>query len=606
MSKKEQVLLEDVDTEKPKDIKKSIRYFFELLMLQKKKTIPAVISNVIGTLAYVMIPLITARAIDGLIEAIKTPDTSMMESIREAITGPLLLLLLLSGIIFICNYFQEYLIASVSEEVSLTLRKKITDKLNKLPLNFYDQTQVGDLLSRTTADADKVSTFIVMSFNQFVSSIIIVIVGLSLMIYVSGRLALIIIIMILINIIVTKVISKKNQTLFGDNMYTLGKLSGATEEYYSGNTIIKAFNKQEDVIQKADQLIDEQYTAHKKAQFVNFAIYPIMRTITQLAYISTALLGAVLAIQGTMTIGLLQAFLQYVNQISDPITEASYVVNMLQGCLAAIERIYEVLDEENEVPDIANANVIDNPLGQIEFSHVSFGYNKNQLIMKDVSFIAEPKKMIAIVGPTGAGKTTLVNLLMRFYEINSGAVLFDGIGIKTLTRHDLRKQFGMVLQDTWLFEGTIAENISYGKKDATREEFIDAAKKAQCDSFIKTLPEGYDTIISSENNMISQGQQQLLTIARTILSAPKVMILDEATSSIDTKTEIKIQQAIDHLMMDRTSFVIAHRLSTIKNADLILVMDKGNIIETGSHNELLEQDGFYADLYQSQFQTPTA
>ncbi|UDE96275.1 ABC transporter ATP-binding protein/permease [Carnobacterium viridans] len=557
----------------------------------------------IGTLAYVSIPLVTAQAIDGLIEAVKLPGTSMMESIRAAITGPLLILLIIAGIIFICNYFQEYLIASVSEEASLTLRKKITAKLNKLPLNFYDQTQVGDLLSRTTADADKVANFIIMSFNQFISSIIIVIVGLSLMIYVSGRLSLIIICMILVNIIVTKVISKKNQTLFGDNMYTLGKLSGATEEYYSGNTIIKAFNKQEEVIQKADQLIDEQYKAHKKAQFVNFAIYPIMRSITQLAYISSALMGATLAIQGTITIGLLQAFLQYVNQISDPITEASYVVNMLQGCLAAIERIYEVLDAENEVPDIKKANVIDNPLGQIEFSHVSFGYNKNQLIMKDVNFIAEPKKTIAIVGPTGAGKTTLVNLLMRFYEINSGSILFDGIDTNTLTRHDLRKQFGMVLQDTWLFEGTIAENISYGKKDATREEVIAAAKKAQCDSFIQTLPEGYDTIISSENNMISQGQQQLLTIARTILSDPKVMILDEATSSIDTKTEIKIQQAIDHLMLDRTSFVIAHRLSTIKNADLILVMDKGNIIETGSHHELLEKDGFYADLYQSQFQS---
>ena len=603
MSKKEQVLLEEMGTEKPKNLKKSVHYFFELLMLQKKKTIPAILSNIIGTLAYVSIPLVTAQAIDGLIEAVRSPGASMMESIRAAITGPLLILLVIAGITFICNYFQEYLIASVSEEASLTLRKKITEKLNTLPLNFYDQTQVGDLLSRTTADADKVSNFIVMSFNQFISSIIIVIAGLSLMIYVSGRLSLIIIFMILINIIVTKVISKKNQTLFGDNMYTLGKLSGATEEYYSGNTIIKAFNKQEEVIQKADQLIDDQYKAHKKAQFVNFAIYPIMRTITQLAYISTALVGAGLAIQGTITIGLLQAFLQYVNQISDPITEASYVVNMLQGCLAAIERIYEVLDEENEVPDIKQANVIDNPLGQIEFSHVNFGYTKNQLIMKDVSFIAEPKKTIAIVGPTGAGKTTLVNLLMRFYEINNGSILFDGIDTNTLTRHDLRKQFGMVLQDTWLFEGTIAENISYGKKEATREEIIAAAKKAQCDSFIQTLPEGYDTIISSENNMISQGQQQLLTIARTILSDPKVMILDEATSSIDTKTEIKIQQAIDHLMLDRTSFVIAHRLSTIKNADLILVMDKGNIIETGHHNDLLEQNGFYADLYQSQFQT---
>lgn len=603
MSKKEQVLLEEIDSEKPKNLKKAVHYFFELLMLQKKKTIPAILSNIIGTLAYVSIPLVTAQAIDGLIEAVRSPGASMMESIRAAITGPLLILLVIAGITFICNYFQEYLIASVSEEASLTLRKKITEKLNTLPLNFYDQTQVGDLLSRTTADADKVSNFIVMSFNQFISSIIIVIVGLSFMIYVSGRLALIIVFMILINILVTKVISKKNQTLFGDNMYTLGKLSGATEEYYSGNTIIKAFNKQEEVIQKADQLIDDQYKAHKKAQFVNFSIYPIMRTITQLAYIGSALMGATLAIQGTITIGLLQAFLQYVNQISDPITEASYVVNMLQGCLAAIERIYEVLDEENEVPDIKKANVIDNPLGQIEFSHVSFGYTKNQLIMKDVSFIAEPKKTIAIVGPTGAGKTTLVNLLMRFYEINSGSILFDGIDTNSLTRHDLRKQFGMVLQDTWLFEGTIAENISYGKKDATREEVIAAAKKAQCDSFIQTLPEGYDTIISSENNMISQGQQQLLTIARTILSDPKVMILDEATSSIDTKTEIKIQQAIDHLMMDRTSFVIAHRLSTIKNADLILVMDKGNIIETGSHHELLEKDGFYADLYQSQFQS---
>ncbi|HDT8017301.1 TPA: ABC transporter ATP-binding protein, partial [Enterococcus faecalis] len=382
-----------------------------------------------------------------------------------------------------------------------------------------------------------------------------------------------------IGVILTGLISVLNQKLFHNNMLTLSSLSTLTEETLSGNLVVKTYSKEIDFIEKLDGKIDEQYEANKLSQFVNFSIYPAIRFVNQIAFILAALFGARFAIQGILTVGLIQAFLQYLVLISEPISNSSYVINSFQGALVSIERIQEILADAEDTQYNGQVIRVDKPEGRIIFDHVSFGYSKEKLLMKDVSFEAKPNKTIAIVGPTGAGKTTLVNLLMRFYDINGGHIFFDNKDVKKISREELRKHFGMVLQDTWLFKGTVADNISYGKQHATREEIVEAAKIAQCDNFIRKLPQGYDTIISSDDGMISQGEQQLLTIARTVLSNPKVMILDEATSSIDTKTEKEIQTAIARVMQGRTSFVIAHRLSTIRNADLILVMDKGDIIE---------------------------
>jgi ATP-binding cassette subfamily B protein len=547
-------------------------------------------------------PLIMAVAIDNLLATIqRAPSTLTFSTIKGVLGFPVLILLGIAIISAIFSYLQEKMMASLSEQITLRLRKEISQKFKMLPMSFFDTHQVGDILSRTTNDINRISEVLLTGINQLFSSIVNISLGLAMLFYIDLKLTGIILLVIALATLVTGWIANKNKILADKNQVELGNLNNQVEEFFSGNLEIKAFHNQQLTADMIDKTNRQHAQAFQNSQFFDFAIYPAVRFINQLAFIVSAILGAGMVIQGTMTIGIIQAYLQYVNQVSEPITNFSYVINAIQSAMASLDRVLVILDQPEEIPDSNHTNKLKHSQGQITFEHVQFGYTSDKLLMNDISFEAQPNKMIAIVGPTGAGKTTLVNLLMHFYEINGGKIMFDGHDITTLSRKELRSMFGMVLQNTWLFEGTVAENIAYGKKEATREEIIEAAKMAQCDHFIRTLSEGYDTIISSENGSLSQGQQQLLTIARVILANPPVVILDEATSSVDTRTEVEIQTAMQRITENRTSFVIAHRLSTIEKADLILVMDQGTIVEQGNHAELLQQNGLYAQLHQSQF-----
>ena len=597
MSKKEKH-----DDEKIKDFKKALKNFISLLSEYKYSFIISIVCNTISTLLVVAIPWVSGIAIDDIVNIMTDKSiTDKWSNILDKITQPVIILSIIAILIFVLSYIQEYLSAVVGEKVALSLREKLSQKLTRLPINFYDTTPVGELLSKVTTDIEKVAEVIVSGFTRLVYSFLIIVLVIIMLLHINLKLSAIILSILFISGLVTVALSGVTQRIFARNMSTLSDLSAITEEVLTGNLVIQSYNKQEDILQKLDVTIEEQYKAGKTLEFILFSIYPAIRFITQIAFITSAILGAIFVINGELTLGLAQAFLQYVTQISDPITTAAYTINSIQTSLVSVERVYDILElpEENELEK--DTNLLKNTKGQISFEHVSFGYTQDKLLMKDVNFTAKAEQMIAIVGPTGAGKTTLINLLMRFYDVNSGKILFDGVDISKVSRKELRENFGMVLQDTWLFKGTVAENIAYGHPNATREQIIEAARLAKCDSFIRKLPQGYDTIISSENGMISQGQQQLLTIARTILPNPKVMILDEATSSIDTKTEKDIQTVISQLMKGRTSFVIAHRLSTIRNADLILVMKDGDIVEQGNHDELMKTGGIYANLYNTQF-----
>ena len=550
----------------------------------------------------VAIPWISAVAIDDIVKILN--DNTIIDK-WSAVFGflikPVSLLGIIAVSIFALSYLQEYISAILGEEVAQSLRVKLSRKFTKLPMNFFDTNQVGDILSKLTTDIEKVAEVIGSSFTRFVYSFLIMILVIIMLFTINVKLTLLVLAILLVSIVVTYYVSKLTQKIFSQDVKSLSELSSLTEEALTGNLVVQAFNKQEDIITSIDESIEKQYVAAKTLEFTIFSIYPSIRFITQIAFVTSAVMSAILVINGHLTLGLAQAFLQYITQISEPVTTSAYIINSLQNALVSVERVYDILElpEEKELSE--DTHLLDNTKGQIVFENVSFGYSKDKLLMKNVNFTAKAEQMVAIVGPTGAGKTTLINLLMRFYDVNGGRILFDGVDISKVTRKELRANFGMVLQDTWLFKGTIAENIAYGKPDATREEIIEAAKLAKCDSFIRKLPQGYDTIITSENGMVSQGEQQLLTIARTILPNPKVMILDEATSSIDTKTEKDIQAVISQLMKGRTSFVIAHRLSTIRNADLILVMKDGDIVEQGNHDELMTVNGIYANLYNTQF-----
>ena len=597
MSKKEKH-----DDEKIKDFKKALKNFISLLSEYKYSFIISIVCNTISTLLVVAIPWVSGIAIDDIVNIMTDKSiTDKWSNILNKITQPVIILSIIAVSIFVLSYIQEYLSAVVGEKVALSLREKLSQKLTRLPINFYDTTPVGELLSKVTTDIEKVAEVIVSGFTRLVYSFLIIVLVIVMLLHINLKLSVIILTILFISGLVTVALSGVTQRIFARNMSTLSDLSAITEEALTGNLVIQSYNKQEDILQKLDVTIEEQYKAGKTLEFILFSIYPAIRFITQIAFITSAILGAIFVINGELTLGLAQAFLQYVTQISDPITTAAYTINSIQTSLVSVERVYDILElpEENELEK--DTNLLKNTKGQISFEHVSFGYTQDKLLMKDVNFTAKAEQMIAIVGPTGAGKTTLINLLMRFYDVNSGKILFDGVDISKVSRKELRENFGMVLQDTWLFKGTVAENIAYGHPNATREQIIEAARLAKCDSFIRNLPQGYDTIISSENGMISQGQQQLLTIARTILPNPKVMILDEATSSIDTKTEKDIQTVISQLMKGRTSFVIAHRLSTIRNANLILVMKDGDIVEQGNHDGLMRTGGIYANLYNTQF-----
>lgn len=596
-----QELSEDI----PRNTKKTIKRLMIRLKNQKKKLIIIGVAALLGSIAYAVMPLIIGNAIDNLLYGIQNLDrsTSVIKAVFEALVTPILMLISVTLISSLLAYIQQYIIASVGENLTYSLRMEISEKINKLPLKYFDSHKKGDVMSRATTDLEKVSQVMQVGFMQFISSVFTIVITIIVMLILNVKLSLLIFVFIGISVIATNYVSKLSQKYYGENFAAMGDLTGKVEEVYSGNTVIKVFNKQKDVIDEVVELNKKQFEANRKAQFVDFAIYPTIRLLSQLGFILTAIVGGIMTLNGHISLGGIQAFLQYVNQISEPVTQASYVIMALQSAIAGAERVFELLDEKEEVKD--NECSLDKaPIteGRVNFKNVKFGYSDEKTLISNLNLEVKPNEMVAIVGPTGGGKTTLINLIMRFYELNGGSISIDGTDITHIPRNELRRQIGMVLQDTWLFEGTIAENIAYGHMNATREEIVAASKAACCDHFIRTLEHGYDTVISSETSTISQGQMQLLTIARAMLTNPSIMILDEATSSVDTRTEVEIQKALSRLMKNKTSFVIAHRLSTIQNADMILVVKDGDIIERGNHEKLLEQNGFYASLYYSQFE----
>lgn len=592
----------------PKNTKKTIKRLMKRLKTQNKKLIIVGMLVLLSSVFYAVIPLMVGLAINNLVYAISNFDksVSVVSIVTKALSMPVLTLVIISMVNSFLSYIQQYIVSSVGENLTLSLRKDISKKINKLPLKYFDSHKKGDVMSRVTNDLEKVSLVMQVGFMQFISSCFTIILTIISMLILNLKLSLIIFIFIGISAIATNYVSSLSQRYYAYNFDAMGQLSGKIEEVYSGNRIIKIFNQQEDIIQEVTELNKKQFEANRKAQFVDFAIYPTIRLLSQLGFVATAIIGGIMTLNGHISLGAIQAFLQYVNQVSEPVTQASYVIMSLQSAIAGAERVFELLDEEEEIADIKineslfNENTISK--GKVDFKNVKFGYTDEKTLIKNLNLEVKPNEIVAIVGPTGGGKTTLINLIMRFYELNGGYISIDGININEIPRNTLRRQIGMVLQDTWLFEGTIAENIAYGNRDATREEIIAAAKAACCDHFIRTLEHGYDTVISGETSNISQGQMQLLTIARAMLTNPTIMILDEATSSVDTRTEVEIQKALSRLMKDKTSFVIAHRLSTIQNADMILVVKDGDIVERGSHDNLIEQNGFYASLYYSQFE----
>lgn len=605
MKKDKDIDIKDLGEDIPKNTKKTIKRLMIRLKDQRNKLIVVGISALLGSAAYAVMPLIIGSAIDNLLNGIRSLDgsVSVISMIIEALAIPIVLLVTVTIISSLLSYIQQYIIASIGENLTYSLRKEISNKINKLPLKYFDSHKTGDVMSRITTDLEKVSQVMQVGFMQFISSTFTIVLTVIAMIILNIKLSLLIFIFIGISAFATNYVAKLSQRYYAENFAVMGELTGKVEEIYSGNTIIKVFNKQKDVVSEMVELNKKQFEANRKAQFVDFAIYPTIRFLSQLGFISTAIIGGIMTLNGQITLGGIQAFLQYVNQVSEPVTQASYVIMSLQSAIAGAERVFELLDEEEEVKD-SEYSLSKTPIteGKVNFKNVKFGYTSEKTLISNLNLEVKPNEMVAIVGPTGGGKTTLINLIMRFYELNGGYISIDGTNITHIPRNELRRQIGMVLQDTWLFKGTIAENIAYGNMNATREEIVAAAKAACCDHFIRTLEHGYDTVISSEIANVSQGQMQLLTIARAMLTNPSIMILDEATSSVDTRTEVEIQKALSRLMKDKTSFVIAHRLSTIQNADMILVVKDGDIIERGNHENLLKQNGFYASLYYSQFE----
>ncbi len=498
-------------------------------------------------------------------------------------------------------YIQGWIMADVSTNIAYRFRRDISEKMNRMPLKYFDGTPHGEVLSRITNDVDTVNQTLSQSLTQLITSFVTVVGVLIMMLSISWLMTLAALIVIPLSMVVVSLIVRQSQKYFKDQQDFLGNVNGHVEEMYGGHIVMKAFNGEEESVRKFDVSNDKLFDVAWKSQFLSGMMMPIMMFIGNLGYVAVAILGGYLVIKKTIAVGDIQAFIQYVRSFTQPITQLANISNVLQQTAAAAERVFEFLAEEEEIPETQSPVMLTNVTGHVEFKDVRFGYSPDKIIINNFSAEAKPGKKVAIVGPTGAGKTTMVKLLMRFYDVNSGSILVDGHDIRDYTRHDLRKMFGMVLQDTWLYNGPIMENIRYGRPDATDAEVIAAAQMAHVDHFVHTLPEGYNMVLNEETSNISQGQMQLLTIARAFLADPKILILDEATSSVDTRTEVLIQRAMDDLMKNRTSFVIAHRLSTIRNADLILVMDHGDIVEQGAHEELLAAQGFYHNLYMSQF-----
>lgn len=593
------ILSEDV----PRNTKSTIRRLLTLLAQQKGKFAIVIVATVLSSAAYATIPLFVGDAIDRLISVLNSgaAAATLPALAAEAVTRPILFVLIASGISALLAYVQQYVVAGIGENLTLTMRRQVSAKLNRLPLRYFDLHKTGDVMSRITNDLEKVSTVTQTGLMQMISSALTILFTCIAMLFLSPVLFLVTIATIVICLIATSYVARWSQRCAAKNMQAMGALSAKVEEVYAGNRVVKVFSQQKTVTGEVAKLNQEQFKANRQSQFADYTIYPSIRALNQLGFVAVAVIGGLTVISGGMTIGAVQAFLQYFNQVSEPVTQLSYVITSLQGAIAGAERVFTMFDEEEEEENKSRSGHVKITEGSVAFQNVRFGYTPEKILIQDLSLTVRPNEMVAIVGPTGGGKTTLINLLMRFYELDGGTIHIDGVDIASMPRSLLRSKIGMVLQDTWLFEGTIAQNIAYGRMDATREEIEAAARAARCDHFIRTLPDGYDTVVSTEAAVLSQGQMQLLTIARAMLTNPSILILDEATSSVDTRTEVEIQKAMTRLMENKTSFVIAHRLSTIRNADMILVVRDGDIVERGSHEQLLEKNGFYASLYYSQF-----
>src|SRR5713226_5974172 len=597
--------------EKPKDFKGTALRLLGYFLPQKFLMLIVLITAIIGTVFNIVGPKILGLAItklaNGLIAKIRFqfsphPPTAVAPGIDFGYIAMVLLILL--GLYIISSvfmYVQQYVMAGVAQRTMYRLRREVDEKLSRLPLKYFDTRTHGEIMSRAVNDMDNLSTTLQQSITQLISSFVTLLGVIVLMLTISPLLSLIVLLTFPLSLVVTMGIAKRSQNYFRRQQRALGELNGHVEEMYAGHKIVKAFGREGQSIAEFNERNDKLYDAGWRAQFVSGIIMPLMRFIGNIGYVFVAVVGGIMVTKNAITIGDVQAFIQYAQQFTQPITQMANFANVIQSAMASAERIFELLDEQEEIQEAVDAKVIEHPEGEVQFQHVRFGYKEDAILMEDMNIDVQPGQMIAIVGPTGAGKTTLVNLLMRFYEVDSGQILVDGVDITEIKRGELRRTFGMVLQDTWLFNGTIRANIAYGRDGATEREIIRAARAAYADHFIRTLPEGYNTVLNEDATNISQGQKQLLTIARAFLADPEILILDEATSSVDTRTEILIQKAMSELMKGRTSFVIAHRLSTIRDADLILVMDHGSIIEEGTHEELLAKNGFYADLYNSQF-----
>ncbi len=596
-------LYEGDEFESAKDVKKTVKRFIGSLGKQKVRLIIVLICVAVYTVLSIIAPLYSATAVDVMWERIKElRQLGQPFSITWEYGGRQIVMLLIAYLAAAVFYtLQNFLISSFAERLNYHFREEIAEKLHRLPLSFFDKHQVGEVMSRVTNDLDKVSEVLQTGLIRMLTSIGTVIGSVILMFRFSVVLSLVFVGFVVISTLITNAVSKRTLRYAVKRQDAVGNMNGFVEEAYTGRMVIKAFNYEDASSEKMHTAAEELARACEKTDFMMNAVTPATRLINRFGMVAIAILGGGMLIKGVMSPGTFQAFFQYMNMAGEPITELAYMISSLQSALASMERVYDLLDEPEMEDEPQNPKTIERAQGAVDFSHIKFGYNKEKMLMTDVSFNVLPGQKTAIVGSTGAGKTTLVNLLMRFYEVNDGNILLDGVDTKQMSRSHLRSHFGMVLQDTWLFEGTIAENIAYGKPDATMDEIKAAAKAARADFFIRTLPNGYDTVLTNDAENISIGQRQLLTIARVFLCNSAILILDEATSSVDTRTEIEIGKAMKALMKNRTSFVIAHRLSTIVDADNILFMQNGNIIEQGDHAHLLAAGGAYAELYNSQF-----
>ena len=589
--------------EKAKDFSGAVKKLLSYMKKYRVRMAVMMICAIAGTVFNIVGPKIMGKATTELFNGLvaKVNGTGSIDFGKIGMILVWTLGLYLFSTMF--SFIQGFIMTGISNDVSYSLRKDISEKMNRLPLKYYESRTYGEVLSRITNDVDTLQQGLNHSITQLITSVTTLIGVLVMMLSINVWMTLCAVLILPVSMGIISTVMKHSQKYFRQQQQYLGEVNGQVEEIYAGQSIVKAFNKEEAVIDEFQKTNEKLYASAWRSQFFSGMMMPIMQFVGNVGYVMVALLGGFLTIKGAIEVGDIQSFFQYIKNFTQPVQQIAQVTNMMQSAAAASERVFELLEEEEEDQTTENPVKVDDTLkGSVEFDHVSFGYNPNQIIIKDFSAKVKPGQKIAIVGPTGAGKTTMVKLLMRFYDVNSGIIKIDGHNIRDFNRSELRECFGMVLQDTWLFHGTIMENIRYGRLDATDEEVIAAAKAAHAHRFIQTLPDGYQTVLNEEASNVSQGQKQLLTIARAILADNKLLILDEATSSVDTRTEIQIQKAMDNLMRGRTSFVIAHRLSTIRDADLILVMKDGDIIEQGSHEKLLRLGGFYANLYNSQFE----